>query len=47
MKNVVFMMNVDLGKEGRFASSRINPYKYSIDRVNRGSTIFFANLLHT
>ena len=31
MKNVVFMMNVDLGKEGRFASSRINPYKYSID----------------
>ncbi len=31
MKNVVFMMNVDLGKEGRFASSRVNPYKYSID----------------
>ncbi len=29
MKNVVFMMNVDLGKEGRFASSRTKPYKYS------------------
>ena len=35
MKNVVFMMNVDLGKEGRFASSRVNPYKYSIDSWKR------------
>ena len=25
------MMNVNLAKEGRFASSRTNPYKYSID----------------
>ena len=35
MKNVVFMMNVDLAKEGRFASSRTNPYKYSIDSWKR------------
>ena len=35
MKNVVFMMNVDLGKEGRFASSRTKPYKYSVDSWKR------------
>jgi len=35
MKNVVFMMNVDLAKEGRFASSRTDPYKYSIDSWKR------------
>ena len=35
MKNVVFMMNVDLGREGRFASSRSNPYKYSVDSLKR------------
>ena len=35
MKNVVFMMNVDLAKEGRFASSRTKPYKYSVDSWKR------------
>ena len=29
------MMNVDLGREGRFSSSRSNPYKYSIDSWKR------------
>ena len=29
------MMNVDLGKEGRFASSRTKPYKYSVDSWKR------------
>ena len=31
MKNVVFMMDIDLGGEGRYASSRRAAYKYSID----------------
>ena len=35
MKNVVFMMNVDLGRDGRFSSSRSNPYKYSVDSWKR------------
>ena len=30
MKNVVFMMNVDLSGYGRFASSRKEPYKYAV-----------------
>ena len=29
-KNVIFMMNVDLKGEGRFASSRIKPYELSV-----------------
>ena len=29
------MMNVDLAKEGRFASSRTKPYKYSVDSWKR------------
>jgi hypothetical protein len=30
MKNVVFMMDIDLGGEGRYSSTRRLPYKYSI-----------------
>ena len=30
MKNIVFMMDIDLAGEGRYASSRRLPYKYSI-----------------
>ena len=30
MKNVVFIMNVDIGGNGRYATSRSQPYKYSI-----------------
>tara|TARA_R110002012_G_scaffold15562_4_gene61694 strand:+ start:9684 stop:10448 length:765 start_codon:yes stop_codon:yes gene_type:complete len=30
-KNIVFMMDIDLGGEGRYKSSRRLPYKYSID----------------
>ena len=29
-KNVVFMMNVDIGGSGRYASSRSESYKYSV-----------------
>ena len=31
MKNIVFMMDIDLGGEGRYSSSRREAYKYSID----------------
>ena len=31
MKNVVFMMDIDIGGEGRWSSTRSTPYKYSID----------------
>ena len=31
MKNLVFMMDIDLGGEGRYSSSRREAYKYSID----------------
>ena len=31
MKNLVFMMDIDLGGEGRYSSSRRDAYKYSID----------------
>lgn len=31
MKNIVFMMNIDLGGEGRYSSSRSKPYQYSIN----------------
>ena len=30
MKNVVFMMDIDLGGQGRYSSARRLPYKYSI-----------------
>ena len=30
MKNIVFMMDIDLAGEGRYASSRTSAYKYSI-----------------
>ena len=30
-KNIIFIMDIDLGGEGRFASSRRAPYKFSID----------------
>ena len=30
MKNVVFMMDIDIGGEGRWASDRSKPYKYSV-----------------
>jgi hypothetical protein len=30
-KNIIFMMDIDLGGVGRWASSRRTPYKYSID----------------
>ena len=32
MKNLVFMMDVDIKGDGRYASSRREAYKYSIDR---------------
>ena len=35
MKNLVFMMDIDLGGEGRYASSRRAAYKYSIDSWRR------------
>ena len=31
MRNVVFMMDVDIKGDGRYASSRRAAYKYSID----------------
>tara|TARA_Y100000034_G_scaffold3129_1_gene3805 strand:- start:1591 stop:2361 length:771 start_codon:yes stop_codon:yes gene_type:complete len=31
MKNIVFMMDIDVKGEGRYSSSRRIPYKYSID----------------
>ena len=34
-KNLVFMMDIDLGGEGRYASSRRAAYKYSIDSWKR------------
>ena len=30
MKNVVFLMDIDLSGEGRYSSTRRLPYKYSI-----------------
>ena len=35
MKNVVFMMDIDLGGDGRYSSSRRYAYKYSIDSWKR------------
>ena len=35
MKNLVFMMDIDLGGEGRYSSSRRASYKYSIDSWRR------------
>ena len=35
MKNLVFMMDIDLGGEGRYSSSRREAYKYSIDSWRR------------
>ena len=35
MKNLVFMMDIDLGGEGRYSSSRRAAYKYSIDSWKR------------
>ena len=31
MKNVVFMMDIDLAGDGRYSSNRRLSYKYSID----------------
>ena len=35
MKNLIFMMDIDLKGEGRYASSRRLSYKYSIDSWKR------------
>tara|TARA_R110000796_G_scaffold109969_6_gene221439 strand:+ start:209 stop:982 length:774 start_codon:yes stop_codon:yes gene_type:complete len=35
VKNLVFMMDIDLGGEGRYSSSRRAAYKYSIDSWKR------------
>ena len=35
MKNLIFMMDIDLKGEGRYVSSRRLSYKYSIDSWKR------------
>jgi len=48
MKNIIFIMDIDLGGEGRFSSSRRAPYKFSINSwkhwaKNNNSEVFILN----
>ena len=45
MKNLIFMMDIDLKGEGRYASSRRLSYKYSIDSWKRWMRKMIVNCL--
>ena len=45
MKNLIFMMDIDLKGEGRYVSSRRLSYKYSIDSWKRSLRKMIVNCL--
>ena len=46
MKNLVFMLDVDIKGDGRYASSRRASYKYSIDSWKNGVIKIIVNYLY-
>ena len=45
MKNIVFMLDIDIQGEGRYSSTRRLPYKYSIESWKLGAIKIIVNCL--